>query len=114
MGSCWDFSSSVRVPAPIVEQLPALLNSAALGGPPTADRIVSQWGFAPLPGFPVELDMAVVGPMARSARDLRLLLSIIADAPIPAEAPPVELKGVKMGTLAGGARLRNRYGREDH
>lgn len=58
--------------------------------------IVSQRGFAPLPGLPREIDMAVVGPMARSARDLRLLLSIIADARIPAEAPPAELKGLKM------------------
>jgi amidase len=58
--------------------------------------IVSQRGLVPPPGFAAELDLAVVGPMARSARDLRLLLSIIADAPIPAEAPPVELKGLRV------------------
>jgi hypothetical protein len=31
--------------------------------------------------------------MARSARDLRLLLSIIGESPIPAQAPPAELVG---------------------
>jgi hypothetical protein len=34
--------------------------------------------------------------MARSARDLRLLLSIIEESPIPAQAPPAELKRLKV------------------
>jgi amidase len=46
----------------------------------------------PPPGVAADLDLAVVGPMARSARDLRLLLSIISESPIPAQAPPAELK----------------------
>jgi amidase len=58
--------------------------------------IVSQRGLVPPPGFAAALDMAVVGPMARSARDLRLLLSIIANVPIPTVAPPSELKGLKV------------------
>jgi hypothetical protein len=34
--------------------------------------------------------------MARSARDLRLLLSIIGESQIPAQAPPAELKRLKV------------------
>src|SRR5262245_52426004 len=58
--------------------------------------LVSQRGLVPPPGFAADLDLAVVGPMARSARDLRLLLSIIAESPIPAQAPPAKLKGLKV------------------
>jgi Asp-tRNA(Asn)/Glu-tRNA(Gln) amidotransferase A subunit family amidase len=54
--------------------------------------LVSQRGLVPPPGIAADLDLAVVGPMARSARDLRLLLSIIGESPIPAQAPPAELK----------------------
>jgi amidase len=54
--------------------------------------LVSQQGLVPPPGVAADLDLAVVGPMARSARDLRLLLSIISESPIPAQAPPAELK----------------------
>jgi amidase len=57
--------------------------------------LVSQRGLVPPPGIAADLDLAVVGPMARSARDLRLLLSIIGDSPIPARAPPAELKRLK-------------------
>jgi amidase len=81
-----DIAGSLRVPASFC---------GVFAHKPTYG-IVSQRGFAPLPGLPVEPDMAVVGPMARSARDLRLLLSIIADAPIPPEAPPIEFKGLKV------------------
>ncbi len=54
--------------------------------------LVSQRGLVPPPGVVADLDLAVVGPMARSARDLRLLLSIISELPIPAQAPPADLK----------------------
>jgi amidase len=57
--------------------------------------LVSQRGLVPPPGFLADIDMAVVGPMARSARDLRLLLSIISESNIPAKAPSAELKGLK-------------------
>jgi amidase len=50
----------------------------------------------PPPGVAADLDLAVIGPMARSARDLRLLLSIISESPIPAQAPPAELKRLKV------------------
>jgi amidase len=72
-----DIAGSLRVPASFC---------GVFAHKPTYG-IVSQRGFAPLPGLPAELDLAVVGPMARSARDLRLLLSIIADAPIPTGEP---------------------------
>jgi amidase len=81
-----DIAGSLRVPASFC---------GVFAHKPTYG-IVSQRGFVPLLGFPVELDLAVVGPMARSARDLRLLLSIIADAPVPVEAPPIELKRLKV------------------
>ena len=58
--------------------------------------LVSQRGLVPPPGLAADLDLAVVGPMARSARDLRLLLSIIGESPIPVQAPPAELKRLKV------------------
>ena len=47
----------------------------------------------------VDYDLAVVGPLARSARDLALLLGIIADSPRPREAASCGLKGLKVGLL---------------
>jgi amidase len=58
--------------------------------------LVSQRGLVPPPGVAADLDLAVVGPMARSARDLRLLLSIISESPIPAQTPPAELRRLKV------------------
>jgi amidase len=51
----------------------------------------------PHPGSYVERDLNVVGPMARSARDLRLLLSIIEDGPLAPKAPPADLKETRIG-----------------
>ena len=63
--------------------------------------LVSQRGHVPPPpGTIAEGDLNVIGPMARSARDLRLLLSVIADGPIGAKAPPADLKGLKIGVWA--------------
>ena len=66
---------------------------------PQADSgLVSQRGHVPPPpGTIAEGDLDVVGPMARSVRDLRLLLSVIADGPIGAKAPPADLRGLKIG-----------------
>jgi amidase len=61
--------------------------------------LVSQIGHVPpKPGTVAERDLNVVGPMARSARDLRLLLSVLAAGPSSArgQAPP-QLKGVRIG-----------------
>jgi amidase len=63
--------------------------------------LVSQRGHVPPPpGTVAEGDLNVVGPMARSVRDLRLLLSVIANGPIGAKAPPADLKGLKIGVWA--------------
>jgi len=64
--------------------------------------LVSQRGHVPPPpGTFAEGDLNVIGPMARSVRDLRLLLSVIADGPIGAKAPPADLKGLKVGFWSG-------------
>ncbi len=60
--------------------------------------LVSQRGHVPpVPGSQADRDLNVVGPMARSVRDLRLLLSVIAQGPIAAKATPIKLKGLKIG-----------------
>lgn len=60
--------------------------------------LVSQLGHVPpRPGTHAERDLNVVGPMARSARDLRLLLSVIENGPLAAKAPPAELRGLRVG-----------------
>jgi amidase len=60
--------------------------------------MVSQRGHVPpRPGSFVERDLNVVGPMARSARDLRLLLSIAEAGPLAPRAPPADLKETKIG-----------------
>ena len=55
--------------------------------------LVSQRGLVPPPDSTSDIDLAVVGPMARSARDLSLLLSVIAPVtPAPAE----QVKGLRV------------------
>jgi amidase len=59
--------------------------------------LVDQHGHVPpSPGSWSERDLNVIGPMARSARDLRLLLSVIEDGPLAAKAPPAELKEARI------------------
>lgn len=60
--------------------------------------LVSQRGHVPpAPGSLVQRDLNVVGPMARSARDLRLLLSVIAEAAVAPAAPPPALSQLRIG-----------------
>lgn len=60
--------------------------------------LVSQIGHVPPhPGAHAERDLNVIGPMARSARDLRLLLSIIAAGPVAAKAPAADLTKTRIG-----------------
>ena len=61
--------------------------------------LVSQLGHVPpAPGSLSERDLNVVGPMARSARDLRLLLSVIEGGAAAARAAALpELKGLRVG-----------------
>ena len=64
--------------------------------------LVSQTGhIPPSPGTHAERDLNVVGPMARSARDLRLLLSILAEG-VPARADIADLKKLKLGLWLDG------------
>ncbi|HTX50031.1 MAG TPA: amidase family protein [Caulobacteraceae bacterium] len=61
--------------------------------------VVSQIGHVPpAPGALAERDLNVVGPMARSARDLRLLLSLMAAGPVSGKRPtPLELPELRVG-----------------
>ncbi len=79
-----DLSGSLRIPASFC---------GVCAHKPTYG-IVSQRGLAP--SRAADIDMAVAGPMARTVRDLRLLLSVMAQAPIPARAPPAVLHGLKI------------------
>jgi len=64
---------------------------------PTYGLVPQRGHVPPMPGSHAEADLNVVGPMARSARDLRLLLSVIADGPIAAKAAPAAIRGLKVG-----------------
>ncbi|MEI9989967.1 MAG: amidase family protein [Rhizomicrobium sp.] len=55
--------------------------------------LVSQRGLVPPPDRAADIDLAVVGPLARSARDLSLLMSVI--APFQ-PAPPATVKGLRV------------------
>lgn len=60
--------------------------------------LVSPYGHVPpQPGSHAERDLNVVGPMARSARDLRLLLSVIETGGLAPRAPPAELRELRIG-----------------
>lgn len=60
--------------------------------------MVSQYGHVPpRPGSWSERDLNVVGPIARSARDLRLLLSVIEDGPLAPRAPAADLSTLRVG-----------------
>lgn len=60
--------------------------------------LVSQRGAFPLPRgvLAADMDLTVIGPMARSARDLRFLLSIIASGDITPSSPPAKVKGLRV------------------
>jgi amidase len=69
--------------------------------------VVSQIGHVPpRPGAQAERDLNVVGPMARSARDLRLLLSVLEAGTVAARSPaPVELRGLRVALWTSQAEL---------
>ncbi len=56
--------------------------------------LISQRGVPAPPGYLADYDLMVVGPMARSVRDLQLLLSVLADVPAAAPSP---LRGQRIG-----------------
>jgi amidase len=60
--------------------------------------LVSQLGhIPPRPGAVAERDLNVVGPMARSARDLRLLLGVLEGGVGSRGHTPVALRGLRIG-----------------
>lgn len=64
---------------------------------PTFGMVNTLGHVPPDPGSIAPTDMSVIGPMARSARDLRLLLSIMTEAPMPARAPAANLAETRIG-----------------
>lgn len=63
---------------------------------PTWGRLPQAGHIPPPPGVFIEPDLNVVGPMARSARDLQLLFGIL-DGKAPGKAKPVPTKGLRVG-----------------
>lgn len=83
-----DIGGSLRVPASFC---------GVFSHKPTWGLVAQRGHVPPAPGSYAERDLNVVGPMARSARDLRLLLSVIEDGPLAPKAPPADLKTVRIG-----------------
>jgi amidase len=83
-----DLCGSMRIPAHFC---------GVLCHKPTFGLVPQRGHVPPEPGAAAEQDLRVVGPMARSARDLRLLLSVLAQGPVAARAPPAQLQGLKIG-----------------
>lgn len=83
-----DIGGSLRVPAAFC---------GIFSHKPTWGLVTQHGHVPPAPGSWSERDLNVIGPMARSARDLRLLLSLIAASPIAATAPPANLAETRVG-----------------
>jgi amidase len=82
-----DIGGSLRVPA----------NFCGVFSHKPTWGLVSQHGHVPpSPGSWSERDLNVVGPMARSARDLRLLLSVMENGLVAPKSAPAALKGAKI------------------
>lgn len=82
-----DIGGSLRVPASFC---------GVYSHKPTWGLVDQHGHVPPSPGSWSERDLNVIGPLARSARDLRLLLSVIEDGPLAAKAPPAELKDARI------------------
>ena len=82
-----DIGGSLRIPASFC---------GVYSHKPTWGLIDQHGHVPPSPGSWSERDLNVIGPMARSARDLRLLLSVIEDGPLAAKAPPADLKEARI------------------
>lgn len=82
-----DIGGSLRVPASFC---------GVFSHKPTWGMVGQRGHVPPSPGSFAERDLNVVGPMARSARDLRLLLSIIENGPLAPKAPPADLSETRI------------------
>lgn len=82
-----DIGGSLRVPASFC---------GVFSHKPTWGLVPQHGHVPPKPGSWVERDLNVVGPMARSARDLRLLLSILDGGSVAPKAPPAEFKTARI------------------
>lgn len=83
-----DIGGSLRVPASFC---------GVFSHKPTWGLVSQRGHIPPAPGTLAERDLNVVGPMARSARDLRLLLSVLEQGPLAAKSTPPALKDFKVG-----------------
>ena len=83
-----DIGGSLRVPASFC---------GVYSHKPTWGLVRQHGHVPPHPGSHAERDLNVVGPMARSARDLRLLLSVIENGQLAPKAPSAKLEDVSIG-----------------
>ncbi|MDR3511574.1 MAG: amidase family protein [Caulobacteraceae bacterium] len=83
-----DIGGSLRVPASFC---------GVFSHKPTWGLVSQRGHIPPAPGTLSERDLNVVGPMARSARDLRLLLSVLEEGPLAARAPAPAVKTLRIG-----------------
>jgi amidase len=83
-----DIGGSLRVPASFC---------GVFSHKPTWGLVTQRGHVPPSPGSWSERDLNVVGPMARSARDLRLLLAVLESGPLAPKAPSADLKETRVG-----------------
>ena len=83
-----DIGGSLRVPAAFC---------GVYSHKPTWGLVSQRGHIPPARGTYAERDLNVIGPMARSARDLRLLLSVMEGGPLAPKAPPAVLKETRIG-----------------
>jgi Asp-tRNA(Asn)/Glu-tRNA(Gln) amidotransferase A subunit family amidase len=83
-----DIGGSLRVPANFC---------GVFSHKPTWGTVSQRGHVPPHPGSYAERDLNVVGPMARSARDLRLLLSVMETGPLAPKAPAADLNETRIG-----------------
>ena len=83
-----DIGGSLRVPASFC---------GVFSHKPTWGLVNQHGHVPPTPGSWSARDLNVVGPMARSARDLRLLLSLFVGGLLAPRAPAADLKTAKIG-----------------
>jgi amidase len=83
-----DIGGSLRVPASFC---------GVFSHKPTWGLVSQRGHVPPHPGSYAERDLNVIGPMSRSARDLRMLLAVIENGPLAPRAPPADLSETRIG-----------------